>query len=638
MFSGSDKNRPKSRLRINKKLKFFFLVLFLFVGMSGLALGSYATYLFWRAEQYDIELIVAQGEQSMLYDTNNQLISTLSGETHRQLQYSDIPQHFIQALLAREDEYFFEHGGVRYISIIRSFLRNVRSGRYAQGGSTITMQLTRNVFELRDKSIDRKALEIALTYLVEARYDKETILTQYLNRIYFGDGCYGLADAAAHYFSKDVKDLDLNESATLVGLVRGPSIFNPVRSMEKALKVRNETLDRMVMSEMISERDGDLLKAEPIRLKLAAEEERVSSYPLMAIQRDLKLLDLDMGDDTASIAIVSKINLNIQEYVEATMERGLSFMEGDAEADPRWAELLEPEAEARPKLMESWAQLKRPKKMATRAKDGLASGLQCLVMVVDARRNSKGEVLAVTAGRDASDYKNRWGTLVKPGRALAPLIFCAAMQRDRGAVPVVASSSEVTGRKLGYEALSEYYSDLDIFTALPEEKEANDLFTGNFSLSLRRLARLYYCILYNGVNYEFSFLKGIYSQNRHLLFVNEVKEYPEIIRRESACIVSTLPPFDYSSESVPSYLNETLLDGGGQWCVVSKKLGVCVFVWVGYDQVSEALKDDPDYLAMLKKFPLLMAKQIDIEARRILLADEARKKREEKERKAATKK
>lgn len=638
MFSAADKNRPKSRLKINKKLKFFFLVIFLFVSMTCLALVSYAAWLYWRASHYDLELITAQTEQSMLYDTNNQLIGTLSGEPQRQLEYADIPPHFIQALLAREDEYFFEHGGVRYASIIRSFLRNLRKGRYAQGGSTITMQLTRNVFELRDKSIDRKALEIALTYLVEAHYDKETILTQYLNRIYFGDGCYGLADAAAHYYSKEVKDLNLNESATLVGLVRGPSIFNPVRSMDSAINVRNETLDRMVLAEMIGEREATAIKMQAIELNLSPEEEKIDSYPLMAVQRDIKLLDLDMGDDTASIAIVSKINMNIQRYVEESMERGLSFMEGKGEADPRWAELTESDEEEQAKLLASWTHLKRPKSMPNREDDGLAAGLQCLVMVVDARRNSKGAVLAVTAGRDASDHKNRWGTLVKPGRALAPLIFCAAMQRDRGAVPVVASSAEVTGRKVGYEALKQYFTDLDVFTSLPDINDASDLYSGNFSLSLRRLARLYYCLLYNGVNHEFSFLKGIYSQNRHLLFINEAKEYPEIIRRESASIVSTLPPFVYSSESVPSYLNESLLDGGGQWCVVSKKLGVCVFVWVGYDQVSDSLKDDPDFEAMLKKFPLLMARQIDIEARRILLADEARKKLEEKARKAAAKK
>lgn len=638
MFAGQEKNRPKSRLRLSKRLRFILMVMLISIGTSLLVLGSYVAWLFWRADHYDLSRLTLQGEESMLYDANNQLICTLNGEEHRQLRYEDIPEHFIQALLAREDEHFFDHGGVRYISIVRSFIRNVRSGRYAQGGSTITMQLTRNVFELRDKSLDRKALEIALTYLVEARYDKETILTQYLNRIYFGNNCYGLADAAAYYFSKEVKDLDLSESATLVGLVRGPSIFNPVRSMDNAIRVRNETLDRMLEAEMIPADYCAFLKKEPIRLKLSPRAEQVASYPLMAVRRDMKLLDLELGDETSSIAVVSKIHLNIQEHVEEVMERGLRFIEGDAEPDARWATLTSDKPEEQAELMAAWRALPKAKSIPTRQKDGLAAGLQCVVLVVDARLNSKGSALAVMAGRDASDYQNRWGTLVKPGRALAPLVFCAAMNRDRGGVPVVATSSEVTARKLGFNALKEYFASLEVFRSLPDASNSSHLFTGNFALSLRRLARLYYCILYNGVNYEFSYLQGVYSQNRHLLFVNRAKEYPEIIRREAACIVSTLPPFVYTDDSKPRYLNESLLDGGGQWCVVSKPLGVCVFVWVGYDQSQGVIANNAALQARLQQIPLLLAQQIDRETRRILVAEQERAKREAAAKKEGKKK
>ncbi len=632
MFSGQDRNRPKSRLRLNKRVRFAILVVFLTIACATLVTSTYVVSLFWRAEKFDIARVTQQGDESMLYDANNQLMGTLSGDVHRQVQFEDLPLHLVNALLAREDEHFFEHGGVQYLSIVRSFLRNVRSMRYAQGASTISMQLTRNVFELRDKSIDRKALEIVLTYLVESRYDKKTIMSQYLNRIYFGENCYGIGDAANHYFSKDVKDLNLNESATLIGLVRGPSIFNPVKSMPSAINVRNETLDRMVLAEMISEQEAAQTKNEPINLNISAVSARVSTYPLMAVRREMSLIDADLADETASIAVVSKVNKQIQTYTESALETCLSFMEGNSKPDERWLSFIE-ESE-QDKVLKSWNQVKRAKNMPTRERNGLDEGLQGVVLVVDSRLNSKGDVLAYMAGRDASDYQDRWQNCVKVGNALAPLIFCSAMTDGKGSVPIVANSAEVTARKVGYDQLSQYIGQLELFENLPPSSDAADLYKGNFDISLYHLARLYYCLLHHGIAHEWNFLQAIYSQNRHLLYAHAAKEFPELIRRESARIVSTLPPFEISDGSI-TILNESLPDGMGQWCVVTNNRGVTVFAWVGYDCCSAAMKKDENLSKMLSQFPLLMARQIHAESRRVLVADQNRRKEEAKARKEA---
>ncbi len=635
MFAGQERNRPKSKLRIPKKLRFAILVVFLTLACATTVITAYGVSLFWRAEKYDLNRIAQQGDESMLYDCNNAVMSTLSGEVHRQVCFEDLPPHLINALLAREDEHFFDHGGVQYLSIIRSALRNVRSMRYAQGASTISMQLTRNVFELRDKSLDRKALEIVLTYLVESKYSKEHILTQYLNRIYFGENCYGLGDAAAHYFSKPVKDLDLNESATLIGLVRGPSIFNPVRSMANAIKVRNETLDRMVDADMLSEQVADFVKQQPIPLKISPADGCTNTYPLMAVQHDLAQLDVNLGDKTSSIAVVTKINKQIQDYTQAAAERCLAFIEGDGKLDDRWLDFFD--AATCDQLWSSWVNLERPENMPTRKKNGLAAGLQSVVLVLDSRLNSKGDVLAYTAGRDACDLQNRWLKTVKAGRTLAPFIFCAATQSEQGVVPIVSDNESVTARKIGYQELCRYLQNLELVLHLPDEQHEEDLFEGKVDISLQNLARLYYCTLHHGIDHELNFLQAIYSQNRHLLYYHEPKECPELIRRESARIISTLPPFHYQ-EGQPNYINESLPDGAGQWCVVTNRRGVTVFVWVGYDKAAENIVKDERFQHLLQQFPLLMARQIHAESRRILVADAQRRKEEEKARKEAAKK
>ena len=245
-----------------KRLIFLGSVLALVLIAAITVLATYSM----RALKYDLERVVKIGGVSTLYDCENQHIASLSGDEHKFVCWEDLPSNLVNAFVAREDETFFEHGGVVYSSVIRSLLRNVASMSYEQGASTITMQLTRNVFEMQDKTLDRKILEAFIARRIEKEYDKDTILTQYLNRIYFGENCYGVGTAAAYYFGKDVSELSLSECATLAGLVRGPSIFNPVVSMKKAEEVKHETLNRMRELDYITEAQHVEALAEPIVL------------------------------------------------------------------------------------------------------------------------------------------------------------------------------------------------------------------------------------------------------------------------------------------------------------------------------------------------------------------------------------
>src|SRR5690606_34640567 len=134
----------------------------------------------------------------------------------------EIPTHFIDALVAAEDQRFYSHYGFDLMGLARAALANYRAEKIRQGGSTLTQQLARAVYELKGKEVDRKLREIALAVRIEQRYTKDEILVHYLNQIYFGSGFYGIGSAARGYFGKKVSELTVGESALLCGVIPAP--------------------------------------------------------------------------------------------------------------------------------------------------------------------------------------------------------------------------------------------------------------------------------------------------------------------------------------------------------------------------------------------------------------------------------
>ncbi|NLZ39502.1 MAG: hypothetical protein GX893_07855 [Firmicutes bacterium] len=150
------------------------------------------------------------------------------------ITYEQIPQDLINAVISVEDQRFFSHAGVDFIGLGRAILVNIKSGRFVQGGSTITQQLAKNLFLSQEQTITRKIKELFLTLALERNYSKEEILEMYLNYSYFGAGAYGIAEASEKFFQKDVSQLTVEECALLAGVLKGPSIYNPIISLEKA--------------------------------------------------------------------------------------------------------------------------------------------------------------------------------------------------------------------------------------------------------------------------------------------------------------------------------------------------------------------------------------------------------------------
>ena len=139
----------------------------------------------------------------------------------------ELPQYLIDAIVFTEDKRFYNHFGFDIISFTRAMIANVFAGRYAQGGSTITQQVAKNLFLTNKKTINRKVQELLLAFWLESKLSKEQILSLYLNRVYFGHGAYGIEAASQKYFQKTSRDVNILESAILAGMLKAPSRYNP---------------------------------------------------------------------------------------------------------------------------------------------------------------------------------------------------------------------------------------------------------------------------------------------------------------------------------------------------------------------------------------------------------------------------
>ena len=183
---------------------------------------------------------------SRFYAEDGSVIGVFYKEKRFPLAYDAIPQLAKDAFLAAEDARFFTHKGVDFKGVIRAFVTNLRTGSYAQGGSTITQQVTRNLLLTNEKKVKRKIREALLSYRLEQALTKEEILNIYLNEIYLGNGAYGIEAAAQTYFNKPCTRLTVAEAALVAGLAASPTKYSPTRNREAALQRRDYVLSNML--------------------------------------------------------------------------------------------------------------------------------------------------------------------------------------------------------------------------------------------------------------------------------------------------------------------------------------------------------------------------------------------------------
>lgn len=204
------------------------------------------------------------GEKNLLPEYLERTKKVVSLRSHVQsrlnrqnyVMLEQIPLNFQQALIAVEDNRFYQHGGVDIEAVLRAILVNIQSGELKEGGSTISQQLVKNLFLSQDRTWSRKALEIPLTLLMEHEYSKKEILEMYVNTIYFGAGAYGIKEAAQTYFNKPPRNLSLAESALIAGLPAAPSVYSPHANPDMAVQRQKIVLAAMVRHGYISSRQA----------------------------------------------------------------------------------------------------------------------------------------------------------------------------------------------------------------------------------------------------------------------------------------------------------------------------------------------------------------------------------------------
>src|SRR3989454_10518195 len=291
--------------------------------------GGLAVIVFYGAwaQTFDMKKVGEMPERNTVFDVDGKIYSRLAGANRLKVSLSEISPLFIDALLVREDTRFYQHGGIDWRGILRALARDVLTLSAKEGASSLTQQLARNSLPLGGRTLSRKLLEAMVALRIEREFTKQQILELYINRIYFGTGCYGVETASQAYFGKSASKLNLAEAALLAGLIRSPNRFSPLKNPEGAAMQRNAVLDRMVALKRISPAQAEEAK----RTKIAAHPKRLpfiqANYAMDAVQRDLNQLLTQDQIDNGGLSIYTTLDPAVQNAAQDALEKQLTKIE-----------------------------------------------------------------------------------------------------------------------------------------------------------------------------------------------------------------------------------------------------------------------------------------------------------------------
>ncbi|MCW1916108.1 transglycosylase domain-containing protein [Luteolibacter sp. GHJ8] len=395
------------------------------LGIAGLYVGLImGTFYYARAQPFDMAKVAEMPQRTIVYDRRGEELGRIHGEKRDVINISDVSQHFIFAILAREDKRFYKHHGVDWVGVARAMVENFKRRKVDQGASTLTMQLARNSFNLKSKwldfspklqELDRKLLEAAVSYRIESAYSgdegKQEILQHYLNRIFLGHNIRGLEEASRTYFEKSAKDLTLSESALLAGIVRGPNAFSPFKTIDGAKRERDTTLDRMVAEQFITQEEADTAKKEEVNIRPEWRRTFHHSYAMDAITRELLRILEEENIEMGGLKVTTTIDNLIQKKAEEALDAKLRQVERSPgyphQTRSKWKDL--PEGDRPP-----------------------PEYLQGSVVAIE---NLTGAVLAVVGGRNADESKFNRALQGRRqiGSVFKPFVYLAAF--DEGLRP-----------------------------------------------------------------------------------------------------------------------------------------------------------------------------------------------------------
>ncbi|MEO0533922.1 MAG: penicillin-binding protein 1A [Cyanobacteria bacterium P01_A01_bin.123] len=262
-------------------------------------------------------------ETSYIYDINGTLLDSIHDEANREVvNLDDMSPELKRAVLAIEDSYFYTHQGINPSSIARAFLANMSAGETVEGGSTITMQLVKNLFLSRDRAISRKIAEAVLSLRLEQVFEKDQILEMYLNQVYWGHNTYGVETAAQSYFNKSASELTLPEAAMMAGLIQAPEGYSPFVNYEKAKQRQALVLSRMRQLEWITPEEEAAARDAPLLVgEVTSFRPSQSPYVTDAVVQELTERFGQEALLKGGMRVQTTVDINMQRMAEETVQR-----------------------------------------------------------------------------------------------------------------------------------------------------------------------------------------------------------------------------------------------------------------------------------------------------------------------------
>jgi len=387
-----------------------------------------------------LKAIGDMAQATTILDAADQPAFTIFKEQRLDVPIERMSPTLIKAVVAVEDQRFYEHSGVDGIRMAAAALKNFEEGRRAEGGSTITQQLARQSFLTRDKYYKRKLQEVILAAYIERMYDKNEILELYLNKVYFGGGLYGVEAAARGYFGKSCQSLTLDEAALLAGLIQSPSSYAPSVNMDRAVARRNVVLQAMVSSGAVDHAAADRAKVMPVKLVNGLEiQESSGLYFKEQVRRELVERFGWQRVYQGGLRVYTTIDAALQRSAEVLVEKGLSDIEHRAG-------------------------YKHPRRGATAIKEGtLPEYLQGALVAIDP---TTGYVRAMVGGRnfDESRFNRAIQAKRQAGSAFKPFVYATALEAGYSPASVITNLNDPIATPQGGWVPEDEHSTADSMT------------------------------------------------------------------------------------------------------------------------------------------------------------------------------
>ena len=389
-------------------------ILAILVVVLAVYISSLAADLKAQAKAFDLSKLEQMESASVILDRNGKIFGQIYVENRETVPYDQLPPDLINAVIAVEDAKFYRHHGYDLFGIIRAALKNFTAGHVRQGASTITQQLARNSFSLKQKTFRRKLLEIFLAQRIEDNFSKQKIMELYLNRIYFGGGLYGAEAASRGYFGKPAREMSLTECATLAGLIKSPNRLSPWTDRATSRDARDYALDRMRDLRFISREQYANARAQEIVVS-SRQNAQGQTYAVDYIRQQVIAA---VGWDRAineGYRIHTTIDVDLQKVAEDSLRTNLERTEQRPDYNHQT-------------YTQYAASFRKAKANGTMTNQPAPEYLQGAIIGLD---NATGDILVLVGGRDFehNQYDRALQARRPAGTAMLPFVYAAAFEK-----------------------------------------------------------------------------------------------------------------------------------------------------------------------------------------------------------------